>query len=509
MGVASVLRRLPGFIASLAIAVASGGSFAQSLELVQSTLVVPQNFQKYFDSSRTINLPRGFTAKVFYTGTLSSPRFMDFSPDGTLCVADQSNSTVIALPDADVDGVADTAFAIASGTDNAHSIAFHDGSLFAASQSHVRRYGNRSGTGVYTTNQLFIDSIGSVAEGSPNHTTRTMLYDDASQSLFISVGAPCNACRERDTTRASIQRYDLNGKLQHIYATGLRNAVGLAMDSGHHLWATVAERNNLGADLPGDLITHIEKSGFYGWPYAFGDHRWVDFSATPEYSAMLPLSPADTAHRDAMLPPDLTVAAHSTPLGIVACKNANLPPLYDNAFLVAVHGSYQGTDGRLVANGSKILLLTQVGGKWTSEDFCTGLLTDSINYTRWARPCGIILDRQGNIYFSSDHEAPHVKPAIYRISYDGSDAVARQQDAQELMDVSQDQGGWSVVVHSNRQCAPILYDVMGRPLHAEFVDRGVSADGRVFHLRSQQMSFGMYWISLESDGKRSVRRIIR
>ena len=301
------------------IALAPIVSFAQPLELVQSTLVVPKKYQQFFDSSRTINLPRGFTAAVFYTGNLESPRFMAFNSDGDLCLADMGSSGVVALPDADSDGVADTAYTIAVGTDQAHSIAFHGGSMFAASPNHVWRYDSPSKYGEYAKQELFIDSIGSAAEGAPNHTTRTLLFDDASQSLFVSVGAPCNACHERDTTRASIQRYDFNGKLQEIYATGLRNAVGLAMDSTHQLWATVAERNYQGADVPHDLVTHIEKGGFYGWPFAYGDHQWVNFAADSEYNAMLPLSHLDSMRESIMLAPDVGVAAHSTPLGIVYC----------------------------------------------------------------------------------------------------------------------------------------------------------------------------------------------
>src|SRR5205085_10584629 len=108
--------------------------------LVPVTLTIPPKFQKYYDSSRTVNLPEGFSMSVFYTGTLASPRFMAFRDDGTLCVADQYNNVVIALPDTNADGVADTAIVIASGTDKAHSIAFHEGSLFAASPGRVFRY---------------------------------------------------------------------------------------------------------------------------------------------------------------------------------------------------------------------------------------------------------------------------------------------------------------------------------------------------------------------------------
>src|SRR5689334_15229443 len=102
--------------------------FGQSLELVPTQLIIPAKFQPYYDTARTVNLPKGFSISLFYTGQVSGPRFMDFTPSGILCVADQNNSSVLALPDMNADGIADTAIILASGTENSHSIAFHNGS---------------------------------------------------------------------------------------------------------------------------------------------------------------------------------------------------------------------------------------------------------------------------------------------------------------------------------------------------------------------------------------------
>ena len=89
----------------------------------------------------------------------------------------------------------------------------------------------------------------------------------------------------------------------------------------------------------------------------------------------------------------------------------------------AIHGSADASDGRLIANGSKIMRSQNVGGAWITFDFATGFLTDSINYIRWARPAGIIIDSAGDLYFSSDNSSPHSPPAIFKISYVGENAV--------------------------------------------------------------------------------------
>ena len=397
---------------------------AQPLVLVPSALVIPLKFQKYYDSAETVYLPAGFMATVFYTGTLAGPRFLALDAAGNVCVADAGNNSVVQLLDTNSDGVADTAITIATGTDGAEDIAFHNGDLFAAASTHTYRFTNSDAKGVYATRQMFIQGVDATAQGGDNHTSRTILFDDHSNSLYMSVGSPCDACRENDTMRASIVRYDQDGSNPSLFASGLRNAVGLAMDSSYHLWATVAERNNQGADAPGELLTGIEQGAFYGWPLAYGDHVWDNFDADSEYRVMLPITSADSARVAGMRVPDAIIPAHSTPLGIAFYHDTTLPSSYDNSFFVAVHGSYNGTDGRLIANGSKVILLQQKAGGWTTQDFCTGFLTDSIDYLRWARPCGIVIDRKGNIYFSSDHTSAHSTPAIFRISYDANNSVA-------------------------------------------------------------------------------------
>ncbi len=493
----------------LLAALVSVESSAQPLELVPSTLVVPQKYQKYFDSTRTLNLPRGFTMSVYATGSFSVPRFLEFNPQGVLCIADDSYKTVMAMPDKDSDGVADTIYEIAAGTEGAHDIAFYGGGMLAGSPNHVWHYDNPSSTGIYSSKHLFIDSIGAAPEGVLNHNLRTMLIDEASKSLYIGVGAPCNACREKDTTRATIQRYSLEGLPRELYATGMRNATGLAMDSSHQLWAAVADRNDQGQDLPSDYVTRVTRSGFYGWPLAFGNQQWVDLNVDSEYKAMLPTTAADTARVASTLPPDVPVAAHSTPLGLIYCKNPNLPAYMDNTLLVSIHGSYPGPTGRFIANGSKIMLISNIGGKWTAQDFLTGLLTDSVNYGRWARPCGLVMDRKGNIYFSSDHTAPHVTPAVYRISFDPKNAVEPALPSPGLLDITQEAGGWNLTVHSTEHASILLYDMLGRRVEAHVSERSVSVDGRSFYLDATEMQHGVYWVVVQCGGERVARRIVQ
>ncbi len=422
-----------------------------------------------------------------------------------MCVADGSTSTVVRLVDTNNDGVADTAITIATGTDGAEDIAFHHGDLFAAASGQTYKYSAPDARGIFSARDVFIMGIGNAPQGTDNHTSRTLLFDDHSNSLFMSVGSPCDACRELDTMRASIVRYNQDGTDPTLFASGLRNAVGLALDSSGQLWATVAERNNQGADTPAELLTGIEQGAFYGWPLAFGNHTWDDFEIDSEYRAMLPITHEDSIRVADMRVPDATIAAHSTPLGIAFYRDTTLPSRYNNSFFVAVHGSYDGTDGRLIANGSKIVLLQKIGGAWATQNFCTGFLTDSIHYLRWARPCGILLDHRGNIYFSSDHTSPHSTPAIFRISYDAANAVAPDPIAAQL---SLSPNPTTGIVLASGIPTNIESIVVTNPLGATVLEAR-TPQGPRFEIDLSALPAGTYFVRFQTPRGFITKKVIR
>ncbi len=189
------------------------------------------------------------------------------------------------------------------------------------------------------------------------------------------------------------------------------------------LWASVAERNNLGENLPPEFATHIEDGGFYGWPLAYGNHWWNDSQADSEYRAMLPLTHADTLLVNSMKIPDILLDAHSTPLSLAFYYGNTLPAEYNGNLFITLHGSYPNADGRLIADGTKIMRAQKLNDHWIASDFAAGFLTDSLKYSRWARPCGIVIDSAGDLYFSSDYKAAHTAPAIFKISYVGNNFV--------------------------------------------------------------------------------------
>src|SRR5207244_13321312 len=133
-----------------------------------------------------------------------------------------------AWPENDQDGIADTALVVTPPVDTAHSLAFYNDTLYVAEPSRVRKFIDTDHDGYYETEQPFITGIG--ASGVYNHFTRTIVIDTIAKYIYLSVGASCNVCREQDSERAAILRFNLDGTGRSVYASGLRNALGLAVN---------------------------------------------------------------------------------------------------------------------------------------------------------------------------------------------------------------------------------------------------------------------------------------
>ncbi len=478
----------------------------QTDSLIPSALIVPDQYKALFDSAHTVLLPKGFTCTVFYANKNWSPRALAIRPDGVVCVSDNGNSVIDALPDANQDNVADSAIALATNDSNSHGFAFYNGALYTASYGDVRKYEHPNGLGIYQDSSVFIGGIPYLPEGTPNHVTRTILFDTVGQSLYLSVGAPCNACREVAQERAAILRFNLDGTGRRIYASGLRNAVGLTMDNvTHTLWASVAERNSQGEDVPQEFAAKIVDHGFYGWPIAYGDHQWDNFSADSEYRALLPITHADSSAVQSMQVAEMYFPAHTTPLGIASYHSANFPG-YDGDLFITLHGSYPAADGRLIADGSKIERARNINGAWLVTDFASGFLTDSINYKRWARPCGIVIDTAGDLYFTSDHTDPHTPPAVYKISYVGDRTVSYGAPAKASLSLFPDPASGNCQVDIKGLSGKLrltVYDVLGNVVLAT---SDMKQSNHSFN--TDRLSNGSYLVRVEGIDGVLTRKIV-
>jgi glucose/arabinose dehydrogenase len=207
--------------------------------------------------------------QVFAATGLQGPRFMAWSPDGVLHVANmrvpgENRGQIIALPDRDLDGVADEAVVVASGFRYVHSLAFYKGDLYVADTHEVVLFRDVDGDGTYEERQVL-----AVIPTGGTHNTRTIVFDEVNDRFFLSIGTSCDMCREGDPERGTILQFNADGTGRQIYARGLRNSVGLALHPRtNQLWATNNGHNREGSTLPPEVINIVRADGFYGARFA-------------------------------------------------------------------------------------------------------------------------------------------------------------------------------------------------------------------------------------------------
>lgn len=368
------------------------------LAVQSSKVIVPGKFKGKISENLTLSVPPGYKATVFHVGGLSKPRFFAWSPDSVLHVADKSLGQIIALPDRDRDGIADTMIVAASGFSKSHDVKFYNGAMYVAEETRVTKCTDTNNDGFYETKTTFITMVTGGQQGGGGHDTRTIVFDPVKKKMYLSIGSLCNTCRE--DSRAIIEEWNDDGTGRKVFATGCRNAVGMTLHNGR-LWANNNGFDWQGDDIPPEWVDIIRAGGFYGYPYAYAHGVWVDFTKPGGYSSLLPLSGADSAKVGSMVQPAALVQAHSAPMAI-EFSNPSFPPQFRNGAFVAYRGSWN----RTYATGFKVVYLDFDGPHDTTAnfvaDFARGFLTDSVSKAAWGRPVGLKTDTRGNLYIGSD-----------------------------------------------------------------------------------------------------------
>jgi glucose/arabinose dehydrogenase len=337
-----------------------------------------------------LTVPAGIRVTRFVTG-LSGVRFMAVAADGAVYATQPGEGRVVRLPDDNHDGVADRVEEVVRGLRQPHGLAFHKGALWVANTDGMVRVplganGIASGAPAYVNHY----------PGGTGHWTRTIVFGPDS-AMYVSVGSSCNLCVEASPERAAILRFAEDGSGGRVFASGLRNAVGLAFNpTTGALWASQNERDNLRPDhenLPPDELNIVIEGGDYGWPYCYGDR-----TPSPEYH--------DAARCARTIAPALALQAHSAPLGIAFLSRATaLPVAYRGDLLMAYHGSWN----RDVPTGAKVVRVHIRDGRPTStDDFITGW--QDANGRRWGRPVDIVVAHDGSVLVSDDASG-----SIYRV----------------------------------------------------------------------------------------------
>ncbi len=336
-----------------------------------------------------LTLPAGL--HIAYFAHIPDARWLALGPDGSVYVSSPGTGQIVRLWAVGPRGTPDSQRVVASGLDEPHGMAFHTGAFYVANTDGVVRFA-LDAHGVPTGAPTYVNHYG---HGS-GHSTRTIVFGPDS-GMYVSVGSSCNVCVEDDSTRATVMRFDESGANGRVFARGLRNAVGLAVDpTTHVLWAVVNERDNLSPDhqnAPPDALDILRDGGDYGWPYCWGGHN-----PNPEFN--------DRTRCASTIAPALGFQAHSAPLGITFLDRATMLP--DDArgdALVAFHGSWD----RDQPTGDKVVRVHIANGQPVSyDDFITGWQLP--NGSRWGRVAGLLVAADGSLLITDDQD-----DAVYRV----------------------------------------------------------------------------------------------
>jgi glucose/arabinose dehydrogenase len=339
-------------------------------------------------------VPDGFAVDLL-TSELSEPRMVRTAPNGDLFVVESHAGRVKIVRGADGGSGPERVAVFASGLRQPFGVAFYPPGkpqwVYVANTDSVVRFpysdGDLAARGKPETVVDDISGGGRLRGGG--HWTRDIAFSRDGSKMYVSVGSRSNVSDDAgEARRARIFEYSPDGKAERVFATGIRNPVGLAIqpDTGE-VWTSVNERDELGDHLVPDYITRVRDGGFYGWPWFYiGAHQ------DPRHRGKHP------ELRDKIAVPDVLLQSHSASLGMTFYTAAQFPAEYRGQAFAAEHGSWN----RARRTGYKVIWLPIVDGRPTGEyvDFMTGMVTPQGNV--WGRPVAVAQTAQGALVVSDD-----------------------------------------------------------------------------------------------------------
>ena len=368
----------------------------------------------------------GLSVSAFATG-LDHPRWLYVLPNGDVLVAESdappkpddskgilgkvrkwimkragsgarpSANRITLLRDTRGDGTAPERHLFLQGLNSPIGMTLIGGDFFVADSDALLRFTYHTGDTEIHTQPVRVTDL--PAGAINHHWTKSLIASPDGRKLYVGVGSNSNAAENGlgvETERSSVWEIDPQTGSHRIFASGLRNPVGLAFEpESGVLWVAVNERDELGDHLPPDYMTSVRDGAFYGWPFSYyGQH--VDARVKPQNADLVA----------AAVPPDYALGAHTASLGLCWSDDAKLPGLQHGMF-VGQHGSWN----RKTRSGYKVLFVNFSRGKPVGlpVDVLTGFL-DSYGEAL-GRPVGVAIDKHGALLVADD-----VGNAIWRVT---------------------------------------------------------------------------------------------
>jgi glucose/arabinose dehydrogenase len=372
------------------------------------------NFPKMIPrGDRMPKAPKGFKVELYATG-LVEPRQIRTAPNGDLFFTEKRTGE-LKVARGYKDGKVEAISLFASGLDRPWGILFYP----AANPQWV--YVGNAGSLVrfpYKTGDLKASGAAQkmtdlpIKQGPGDfHDTRDLALSKDGNSIFVSVGSGSNIDDPdkvpAEKNRAAVHEYRPDGSFVGVYASGIRNPVGLGVHpQTGEVWVSINERDGLGDNLVPDYVTSVKKGGFYGWPYYYigGNIDERLGNPHPELKAKV-------------IVPDVLIQPHSASLGFSWYTGTAFPQTFRGDMFVAEHGSWN----REKRSGAEVIRIPiEANGKASGvyQDFLTGFTDAEGN--PWGRPASVAVGADGALYVTDDGSM-----SIWRVSYAGGAAKGK------------------------------------------------------------------------------------
>ncbi|WP_046244265.1 PQQ-dependent sugar dehydrogenase [Hymenobacter terrenus] len=367
-------------------------------------------------AGKTPTAPAGFSVTE-YAGQLESPRWIYVAPNGDVLVAEASTipmtmtkkvaaelkldksrslrsrsaNRITLFQDANKDGKPDIRTTFLANLSQPFGMLILGNNFYVANTDGMLRFPYQPGATTITASGQRILNL--PKGGYNNHWTRNLLPNTDGSKIYITVGSGSNVQEhgaENEVRRANILQINPDGTDEKVYASGLRNPVGLAWAPGTTtLWTAVNERDELGDELVPDYLTSVREGGFYGWPYAY-----YGPNEDPRRKNERP----DLVKKTIV--PDVPLGAHTASLGLAFYDKTAFPTKYHGGAFITQHGSWN----RTAFSGYKVVFVPFANGKPSgpSEDFLTGFLVGGDSKDAYGRPVGIATLPDGSLLVADD-----------------------------------------------------------------------------------------------------------
>lgn len=349
--------------------------------------------------------PAGFTVSLF-ADKLESARWLYVADNGDIFVAQadkegKKGNNILLFRDTNKDGTNESKTVYLKDLKQPFGMLIINDKFYVANSDALVEF-------PYNAQATTITAAGKKLLSLPadgRHWTKNIITNSAKDRIYIAVGSASNVAEDgidKEVRRASILQVNLDGTNEKLFASGLRNPVGMGWAPGTNtLWTVVNERDELGDDLVPDYLTSVKENGFYGWPYSYFGQN-LDPRIKKEDQNMELVNQA--------LLPEVALGSHTAALGLAFYTNNSFPSSYHNGAFIAEHGSWN----RSHLAGYKVVFVPFSDGKPTGkpQDFLTGFIASDNNSEVYGRPVGVFVHPDGSLLVTDDGDGK-----IWKVSF--------------------------------------------------------------------------------------------